>query len=391
MSDFNAGLLKPICTSLIEAFASNGHPLGRSNAHEVLAAALGFWTYSLARQHATPLATRLVHPHDRREELPRHWAHLTKRIEGILGVSTWVAQALVPIVHRIVLDSGLAIDTHSLVYDSKHLATRDSILKAVDDAAFVPNRASVAMQRGLLPYPTRTSLEERLQDVGPVYSGEFGTRAAYLWLEPSTKFRSLTPAVEDVYTLVQAKASASFGLNFTIVIPDKDLRGQPRFTLVSPTMSFREESPGGWRVNMPVERVVTDAHQQALGEPKLEDLMGRSVADLPRVQVCQRCLSLHISAHSELGHRCTAPVNATGIKTAVQHLRASGATTTTDQIFKAMITAGHVETDLVTLEHFLDLHVWALGLRRYGSGWVFTKTEGPTGPQSVSRFQGLHP
>ncbi|SDZ37233.1 hypothetical protein [Delftia lacustris] len=391
MPGFDAGLFKPICTSLIEAFASEGRPLGRSNAHEILAAALGFWTYSLTRQHATPLATRLVHHHDHREELPRHWAHLTKRIEGILGVSTWAAQALVPIVHRIVRDSGLAVDTHSLIYDSEHLATRDSILKAIDDVDFVPHQASVAMQRGLLPYPARTSLEERLHDVAPVYCGEFGKRTAYLWRKPSTQIRALTPAVEDSYSVFNKMARARLGLNFTIVIPDKDPRGQPHFTLLSPTMSFHEETSGGWRVNTIVQLFVTDAHQQALGEPKLEDLIGQPVAELPRVQVCPRCLSLHISEQAEPGHRCTVPVNATGITNAIQRLRESGANSaTTEQIAKAMLAVGHVETDLATLEQFLDRHARALWLRRYGGVWVFVKTQGPMDPPTVSRFEGLN-
>ena len=390
MSDFDAGLFKPICTSLIEAFAAKGHPLGRSNAHEVLAAALGFWTYSLARQYATPLATRLVHRHDRREELPRHWAHLTKRIEVILGVSTWTAQALAPIVHRIVLDSGLAVDTHSLIYDSEHLSTRDSILKAIDDVDFVPNRASVAMRRGLLPYPVRTSLEERLHDYAPVFPDKFWKRNAYLWLKPSTQLRELTPAVEDSYSVLNKKARASLGLNFTIVIPGTDLSGQPHFTLLSPTMTFHEDSPGDWSVNMILENFVTDALQQARGEPKLEDLIGHSVADLPKVQVCPRCLSLHLSEHPELGHRCTASVNATGITSAIQHLRASGAANaTTDQIAKAMIAAGHVEPDLATLEQFLGRHVRAFWLRPYGGVWVFTKTQRPTNTPSESHFAGL--
>ncbi|BEU98839.1 hypothetical protein ACDW_45450 (plasmid) [Acidovorax sp. DW039] len=389
MSDFDAGLFKPICTALIEAFASEGHHLGRSNAHEVLAAALGFWTYSLVRQHATPLATRLVHRYERREELPRHWAHLTKRIEVILGVSTWAAQALVPIVHRIVLDSGLAVDTHSLIFESEHLSTRDSILKAIDDVDFAPTKATVAMRRGLLPYPTRTSLEERLHDVAPQYAREFGKRTAYLWLKPSTQIRALTPAVEDSYSVLNNTARTSLGLNFTIVIPDKDFRGKPHFTLLSPTMSFDEAHPDGWRVNLIMKFVVTDAQQQASGEPKLEDLIGKSVADLPEVKVCPRCLTLHM--HPELGHHCTASVNAIGITNAIERLRASGATgATTDQLSAAMVAAGHVETDLATLEQFLGRHARALRLRRYGGVWVFTKTQAPSDSLFEQRFEGLN-
>lgn len=388
MSNFDAGLFKPVCISLIEAFASKGHHLGRSNAHEVLAAALGFWTYSLARQHATPLITRQVHSADRREEPPRHWAHLTKRIEGILGVSTWVAQELVPIVHRIVLESGLAVDTHSLIYDSKHLFTRDSILKAIDDVDFEPNQASVAMQRGLLPYPSRTSLEERLHDVAPHYSFEFGKRTAYLWLKPSTQNRALTPAVADSYYVFKKKAIVNLGLNFTIVIPDKDLRGQPHFTLLSPTMSFHEDNPGGWHVSGIMRSDVTDAKQQARCEPTLEELIGHPVTDLPKVQVCPLCLSLHISEQPELGHHCTGSLDATVIAKAIQHLRASGSTSaTTDQISEAMIAAGHLVTDLAILEQFLDRNRNALRLWRFGGVWNFKKTEVPADLLSVSRVE----
>jgi hypothetical protein len=376
MPDFDAGLFKPVCVSLIDAFATEGHHLGRSNAHEILAAALGFWTYSLARQHATPLATRPGHRHDHHEAPPRHWAHLTKRIEGILGVSTWVAQALTPIVHRIVLDSGLAVDTHSLIYDSERLATRDPVLKAIDDVAFAPNQASVAMRRGLVPYPTRTSLAERLHDVAPEYFRGFGKRTAYLWLKPSTQIRALTIAFEDSYAVRNKTVYANLGLNFTIVIPDKDMRGLPRYTLLSPAMSFHEENPGDWRVHMRGESVVTDARQQASGEPTLEELIGHSVAGLPKLQICPRCLTLHAPGHPELGHNCTASIDATGITNAIQYLRAAGATSApTDQISRAMTVAGHGDTDLAELERFLDRHARSLWLWRYDGVWVFAKAQ----------------
>lgn len=378
MSDFDAGLFKPVCTSLIAAFAAEGHPLGRAKAHEILAAALGFWTYSLAREHATPLAIRPAPVVSSLQELPRHWAHLTERLEGILGVSTWVAQFLAPIVQRIVRESGLAVDTHSLIYDPKHHATRHQILLAIDDPHFAPSRASHAMRRGLLPFPQRTSLKDRLDDVAPQFAGGYSNRTAHLWLKPSAQLRSVASAFEDSFHVVNNAVRARLGLNFTIVMPGKDLRGQPHFTLLSPTVSFREKSPHAWHVDGLVRGVVTDAGQQAAGEPKLEDLVGHPVADLPQLHLCPRCLLLHLPGHPELGSHCLGPVDASHVSNAVRQLHASGATSvTTHQIADAMQVAGHFETDLAAVDEFLDRNSYALKLRRIGSDWVIFEDTGP--------------
>ncbi len=379
MSAFNAGLFKPVCTSLIAAFAVEGHPLGRAKAHEIVAAALGFWTYSLARQHATPMASRPTRWHGSDQEPPRHWAHLTKRIEEILGVSTWAAQSLVPIVLRIVRDSGLAVDTHGLIFDSEHHATRDQILKAIDDLDFVPNQASVAMRRGLLPYPNRTSLKERLDDMAPQFAGKYAKRTAHLWLEPSTLPAALTTAVEDSFhQLNNGAVRARLGLNFTLVIPDQDLRGRPQFIVLAPSMSFREDEPSGWLVDSLVSEVFNDARPQAAGKPTLDVLIGRPVAELPQLHLCPRCLLLHLPGHPELGNHCPGPVDASRVSNAVRHLHASGATnTTTNQIAEAMKSAGHVEKDLATLDEFLARNAYALKLRRVRADWVILDASGP--------------
>ncbi len=379
MSAFNAGLFKPVCTSLIAAFAVEGHPLGRAKAHEIVAAALGFWTYSLARQHATPMASRPARWHGSGQEPPRHWAHLTKRIEEILGVSTWAAQSLVPIVLRIVRDSGLAVDTHGLIFDSEHHATRDQILKAIDDLDFVPNQASVAMRRGLLPYPNRTSLKERLDDMAPQFAGKYAKRTAHLWLEPSTLPAALTTAVEDSFhQLNNGAVRARLGLNFTLVIPDQDLRGRPQFIVLAPSMSFREDEPSGWLVDSLVSEVFNDARPQAAGKPTLDVLIGRPVAELPQLHLCPRCLLLHLPGHPELGNHCPGPVDASRVSNAVRHLHASGATnTTTNQIAEAMKSAGHVEKDLATLDEFLARNAYALKLRRVRADWVILDASGP--------------
>jgi len=378
VSDFDAGLFKPVCTSLIAAFAVEEQPLGRAKAHEILAAALGFWTYHLLRQHATPLTTRPLPMVESDREPPRHWAHLTKRLEEILGVSTWTAQSLVPIVQRTMREGRLAVDSHSLIYDHKHNTTRDHILQAIDDRDFVPNQASVAMRRGLLPFPQRTSLKDRLDDVAPQFAGGYSNRTAHLWLKPSAQLRSVASAFEDSFHVVNNAVRARLGLNFTIVMPGKDLRGQPHFTLLSPTMSFRESDPHAWRVDGLVRQVVTDAQQQGAGEPKLEDLIGHPVAELPQLHLCPRCLLLHLPDHPELGSHCPGPVDASRVRNAVRQLHASGATSvTTHQIADAMQIAGHFDTDLAAVDEFLDRNSYALKLRRIKGHWVIFEESGP--------------
>lgn len=388
---FDSGLLKPACDQLVALFAADGVPVGRAKAHEILAAALGFWTYKLARDHVAPLSVRRFHTSPRHRDSLPHLRLVTERIERVLEVAPFTAMRLAPQALAVVAEHGIVVDGLCALFDA-HLPEADklAIFKAIDDPDSPPTRATSAIGRGLIPPPPRRNLAERFSDAAPTLFNSVAKAAegAYLWVEPNPRSRKGDIALqEDSYSThgPDGTARAGLGADFVVLIPDA-WANRRTVSVIRPTLRFSSQGKHGWQVEFPAG---STSHRDRPGDT-MDDIVGSRVEGLPRLYACHRCLSLYADDVPGLGHHCKAPVDGRKLEEVFEHLQVTQAhPPTTARLVEMLAERGADVTSTDELEAFITRNRWTLHTRQFNDGTWFVRQEpqwrpSPDGQESMA-------
>lgn len=385
---FNSGLLKPACDKLIDLFLADGVHLGRAKAHEIIASALGFWTYKLARDHGAPLSTRKFRSSVDRPTEISHLRLVTERIERVLEVDTWTAQRLAPQALATVAGLGIIVDGLAALFESNlPEAQLMAVLKAIDDPNFDPSRATAAIGRRLIPMPARRGLQERFGDSAPqIFPWLASTRGeAFLWERPTPQGDSRQAVHEDYISFYgpEKHARAVLGLDFIVLIRESWDQGRTRgrHSLLMPTLHFDSAGNGGWHV----ELVRHESHLNRPGNT-MDDILGSPIETLPRLHACRRCFSVYADTVPGLQHRCDPPVDGVELAEVFANLAASQSSPpTTDKLVELLADRKVEVTSAAELEAFMLRNRWALGTRRLSDGSWFVRPERQRRPSPADR------
>lgn len=380
LGDFDATLLKVPCGQLIEQFQARGVKVGRSNAHELIAAALGFWTYKLAREHGAPII-QFREPGQRSGPNPRHLAWVTERVERICDVDTWTAQALALVVVEIVRAHALYVDALAVLHDvGRDDEAKKRLFKAIDDPNHIPHvdpiRATAAIGRGLLPMPQARTFDQLLEDAGPqMWNLLAGPQnAAWLWLTPPTTSPDAHHAWADSYR-AQSPSHAELGCRLSVISTDGNYRvpsGEQIYLVTSTLLRYRD-SDAVWTLHHP--RVYGTMAAATSNQTALEQQIQAPLASLPQLVACHRCLSVHLAGGEHRNHQCMPRFDGHLLGHAVD--RAEG------RVHATYVRADHLLDEArgcfgprVTqeeLDSYVAKHAQALRLRPVDGGWIRTK------------------
>lgn len=374
MSASSSGLLKPTVDSLVSAFQSLGHRLGRAHAHEFIAASLGFWTYQSLLDYGTPLTACTHQEHDPVVQHGRHLRVLTERIERLLKVEPTTAMMMAAVVKRTVGSHALQVDALRVLFEPAFDSHRHAILQALRDRDLPPTRASDAIGAGLVPAPVRMALSDRLSELSPFLGDLFDSDGpVFLWERPSALLMETSVALEDQFRQTTTHRTASLGLNLAIVkkrVWSRPTYPQNQWGVHAFATRYESTSGRGWRTDGHTRGQLIDNDSRARQSlPPLEEFVGKPIERLPRLSWCPKCLAVYSEEVPELRHRCDPEVDAEKLVQVVRSIRDDGLITVSGDAIAARWHAlgGRPVSDESLLSH-LERHVMTYGMRRLQSG-----------------------